>query len=583
MCAASAVGAALQSPTIDESAHLPAGLSHWQFGRFDLYQVNPHLVRTVAALPVIVAEPELRWGKYRESPFHRPEFQVGQDFIGANGQKSMLLFALGRWACLPFMILGGWICWRWSTELFGPWAGLVALGLWCFCPNLLGHGQLLSPDVPGAAMVAASAYSFRGWWREPTWSSALVAGSVLGLALLTKTTSVLLLGLFPLLWLLTPSSWWPRWRQVPQLLVMMLIGLMVLNVGYGFEGCFTKLGDYRFTSRALGATNAEHGGPETDTTGNRFAGTWLASIPVLLPENYVRGIDAQRRDFESGRLSYLCGEYRNQGWLHYYVYAMAVKMTLGFWLLAVLSVFIFLWYGVIAADWREELMILVPGLGFLAFVSSQTGFSHHLRYVFPAFPFLFIWISRVAGPAMLARRWLLGLVAGGMIWHAASCLRVYPHTLSYFNELAGGPENGAAHLLDSNIDWGQDLTFLKRWYDEHPEAHDLTVVYFGLYEPGMLYPQLKDLPRFDRAAWAQRGPQAGWYAISVNHVYGYALGGISDRPSADFVLFRHLRPVARAGYSIYIYHITEAEAARLRRELGFAEPQFQQAPEGGAL
>src|SRR5439155_22186730 len=60
----------------------------------------------------------------------------------------------------------------------------------------------------------------------------------------------------------------------------------------------------------------------------------------------------------------------------------------------------------------------------------------------------------------------------------ASSLAVFPHSLSYFNELAGGPENGPAHLLDANIDWGQDLLELKRWSDAHPAARPFHLAYF---------------------------------------------------------------------------------------------------------
>src|SRR5437773_734910 len=61
------------------------------------------------------------------------------------------------------------------------------------------------------------------------------------------------------------------------------------------------------------------------------------------------------------------------------------------------------------------------------------------------------------------------------------------NSLSYFNEMAGGPENGAAHLLDANIDWGQDLLELKRWCDAHPEARPLYLGYFGttFVDPGI--------------------------------------------------------------------------------------------------
>jgi len=37
------------SPTIDELGHLAAGIATWKLGTFDIYRVNPPLVRTIAA------------------------------------------------------------------------------------------------------------------------------------------------------------------------------------------------------------------------------------------------------------------------------------------------------------------------------------------------------------------------------------------------------------------------------------------------------------------------------------------------------------------------------------------------------
>ena len=45
------------------------------------------------------------------------------------------------------------------------------------------------------------------------------------------------------------------------------------------------------------------------------------------------------------------------------------------------------------------------------------------------------------------------------------CFAMYPHYLAYFNPLAGGPGNGYKHLVDSSLDWGQDLPGLKRWVE----------------------------------------------------------------------------------------------------------------------
>jgi hypothetical protein len=40
------------------------------------------------------------------------------------------------------------------------------------------------------------------------------------------------------------------------------------------------------------------------------------------------------------------------------------------------------------------------------------------------------------------------------------CASIAPHPLSFFNMLAGGPAAGRKLLVDSNLDWGQDLARL---------------------------------------------------------------------------------------------------------------------------
>ena len=83
-----------------------------------------------------------------------------------------------------------------------------------------------------------------------------------------------------------------------------------------------------------------------------------------------------------------------------------------------------------------------------------------MRDVLPIFPFAFVWMSKAARAFERKVRWTAVLVGGAAAWAVASSLWVYPHSLSYFNEAAGGPAGGHNHLVDSNIDWGQDLLFL---------------------------------------------------------------------------------------------------------------------------
>ena len=220
--------------------------------------------------------------------------------------------------------------------------------------------------------------------------------------------------------------------------------------------------------------------------------TWLGRLPVPLPDNYVLGLDLQRRDFESfGHDYYLGGTWSKTGWWYYYLYALAIKVPLGTWLLLPLALVARSRVGH-SASRLDELALLAPTLLILAFVSSQTGLNEHMRYVLPVFPFCFILLGGAArhlrpwgGPSRLtASRALAGaLVVSSLAWSVGVSLRYHPHGLSYFNELAGGPGDGWKHLIGSNVDWGQDLLFLKKWTDDHPEARPLKLALYGTIDP----------------------------------------------------------------------------------------------------
>lgn len=135
----------------------------------------------------------------------------------------------------------------------------------------------------------------------------------------------------------------------------------------------------------------------------------------------------------------------------------------------------------------------------------------------------------------------------------------------------GGPE----HLLDANVDWGQDLLYLKRWLAANSsEAENLKLAYFGFVNPGDVGLHHDPVPagpgpedRSKRPA-AETGPLPGWYAVSVNHVYGYRHYGGDGAPYPYFLRFR---PVATAGYSIYFYHIDLEQANAVRSEFGLPD------------
>lgn len=549
----------VNAPVYDEIAHLPSGLSHWRFGDLTLYRVNPPLMRMIASLPVLVSAPEEELAFYSDHAYARPEFAVGRRFIDVNGPNAHWHFMLGRWAQILVSVLGGWICYRWASELFGSTSGVVALTLWCFDPNLLAWGATITPDAGAAAFGVTASYMFWRWLKEGTWCMAAFACLALGLAELTKTTWIILFGLFPMIWLV----WVIGHRgleiskpKASQLLAILLGAVYLLNLGYGFEKTLQPLGAFEFISHTLGGPDAH------EIPGNRFRGTLLEVIPVPVPANYLKGIDVQKYDFEVGKWSHLCGETKKGGWWYYYLVAMAVKTPLGTIALLAMAVGLMVFRSEFRIQLCDAAVLLLPALAVLVLVSSQTGFNRYLRYVLPAFPFLLIFASSVGRAFELRKTGIAVACAICLLASVVSSLAVFPHSMSYFNLAAGGPEGGHRYLLDANIDWGQDLWELKRFLDNHPEAEPIHVAYFGFARPKHAGIEAQEVPQLLESEIGPDSPKLdpGWYAISVNHLYGYKH---HEGEEPVYAYFQRFDPVAKAGYSIYIYHIEEdSDSAR---------------------
>lgn len=575
------------SPAWDELGHLAAGLSHWQTGEFDAYRVNPPLIRSVATLPLRFVGPELTSSGASLTPFDRQEFWLAGELVRQHGSRVFVWCSIARMVCIPLSLLGGIVASRWASELFGRRAGSLAVTMWCFSPTILANAQMITPDVGAASLGLTASYAFWKWLCRPTLRRASVTGVVLGFAEAAKFTWVVLFVLWPVMWVIwrigrsgarAGCGW--RW-DVGQMVLMFAFAVCVINLAYGFEATGTRLGDFRFVSRTL--TRGTEYTPQAGESVSRncFANSWLEGVPVPLPANYVLGIDLQKRDFEEPMWSYLRGEWQKGGWWYYYLYALALKVPLGTWMLAALTAGLSVVRRTGSPGSGDEVLLLVPAIAVLLLVSSQTGFNHHFRYVLPIVPFGLVWISRAARLVDRKTPALALVVVLAAAWSVGSSLHVYPHSHAYFNELAGGPDNGARHLLDSNIDWGQDLLPFKRWLMRHPEVHPIGLAYSipnGLLDPAAVGIRCAEPPRdaeslvrTPQRSRGEFGPLPGWYAIFVRELY---------ERHRKYQYFHNFRPVERIGYTVYIYHITRDDANRVRREIGLPEVREESRAEG---
>ncbi len=200
-------------------------------------------------------------------------------------------------------------------------------------------------------------------------------------------------------------------------------------------------------------------------------------------------------------------------------------------------------------SWRSAAFLWLPVVVYLAFTFTR-GLQIGHRHLLPIYPFLFVAAGRAANLAGRAgvRVVVLALVA----WYAVGTLAVHPHYLAYFNELAGGPRNGYKRLVDSSLDWGQDLKGLRAWMDARGVAR-IKLSYFGSADPSYYGIDADALPGYSapHPVRVTREVRPGdLVAVSATNLQGVYLDP-EDRPLME--RFRRSTPIDQVGYSILIY------------------------------
>jgi hypothetical protein len=298
------------------------------------------------------------------------------------------------------------------------------------------------------------------------------------------------------------------------------------------------------------------------------ASAWIVLLAAYgfsgfpLPAPLLEGIRFQMAASSAGEFpAFLNGHWSQTGWWYYYLVALLVKTPL--------PSLAFLVVGTVAIARRRlrdpgDLWIVVPPLFLLYVLSFHYGKNYGVRYLLPAFPFFLLIAGRGVDASLRAGKYGRAAVCVLLAWQLAACTLVTPHHLAYFNELAGGPDRARRLLLDSNLDWGQDLGRLKAYLDARGVKH-VCLGYFGHVDPH-LYGIDFSLP--------PTKPTPGLCAVSANFLagYPYAVTYAGERilgvGRGVWSWFDRYRPVARVGRSIYVFDVTAEDISRASPSVG---------------
>jgi 4-amino-4-deoxy-L-arabinose transferase-like glycosyltransferase len=262
--------------------------------------------------------------------------------------------------------------------------------------------------------------------------------------------------------------------------------------------------------------------------------TMLPAIPATLLTvwagygfNIYAFIDGVREILETdmgGFNAYAMGRFTMSGWWWYFPLAIAIKTTLPLLALFILGAFD-------REHRRTYAQYAIATLAILA-ITLHSSLDIGVRYLLP----LYVPLVLAATTAVMGRMRKLAIVL--VATQIAVSAFAHPDYFPYFNAIAG--RDPSWFLIDSNLDWGQDVLRLRETLrKEHVDEIGLAL--FGPAD----YDALHFPPHHVVNPWT---PAHGWIAVS-DFSYRMTLtknGGW---------LWLQQKPYRRVGKSIRLYHL----------------------------
>jgi hypothetical protein len=545
-------GSALrESVTIDEVAHIGAGVSYLQRLDLRLNEEHPPLAKVLAALPLVLRGvhadySHISW-TVSEKFFHA---YAGQWVFGEwlltkwNNPVTTLV-----WARLPMLFLTltlGWFVYAYARRLAGNWGGLLCLSIYVSTPAFLSVGPLVHTDMAVTLFSLVTLWRFAETWKNPSRKNAVLFGLGLAGALLSKFTAGILFFAF------VASALSTRWRALPGQPVAKPEARAWRRLRWRttLQGVFlAALVVYLFYFIfSLNQT--------TDVlyrVGHSSAAVPLRRL-LMPPWLYLRGVLLVL--ITGSRPTVTLGQIYPHGVWFYFPVLFVLKSAVGFLGLLVLAPALALWQkwrpnantpvipAELAIHWRVLWISLIVFTGFCLLSRLDIGIRHF------SIPLVLFILLLAPLPQLVERLRLNAPVSGRLIEAMAGLLTLiclftavhaYPYYFPYIN--AFGLGRPAYTLVnDSNLDWNQSLPEVKRFADQHG-LQKILVDEYGFNDPTVFVPQ-SEFWDCQRATPAENGE---WAVVSASM--------IMDGHNCVWLMQYPNQPLA--GGSMYAVHLPE--------------------------
>ncbi|MDP3800226.1 MAG: glycosyltransferase family 39 protein [bacterium] len=543
------------SVTTDESPHVTAGYSYLTQNDMRLNPEHPPLMKDLAGIPLLFKNLNIDLEHYSWKTDINGQWTFGTHFLYESGNNPDEIIFNARLAVMLIFVLLGIMVYIWTKERYGAKTGLLGLFLTVFSPNIIANGRYVTTDVAAAFAFVLGTYFFVKFINNQTKKNLLFAGIAFGIAQLLKFSLIILVPLF----VFTGIVYWFISKKisfvklVASLTGIFFIGALVIWPVYQFHvwkyPVERQKADTAFTLRSYPVK------PIADAV------IWATDKPLLRSyAQYSLGLLMVFQRTGGGNTTYFLGEVNNQAWKSYFPTVYALKETIPALSLMLIALLI----GIKnifknrnrIKKWLTESFTEIVWLSFIAIywaLSIKGNLNIGVRHVLPTFPFIYMltagqisgWVKTGLKPIKVL------VVCIFAVWLGMETLNTYPYYLTYYNELAGGPDNGYKYAVDSNLDWGQDLKRLTAYVNEN-NIEKIKLDYFGGGSPE--YYLGNKYERLDANNVLQRH---GWLAVSATLLQNGRANAVKgfQGNTTSYKWLDSYTPVTKIGYSIFVYKI----------------------------
>jgi Dolichyl-phosphate-mannose-protein mannosyltransferase len=522
------------SMTWDEFFYIPSGYSYLDDDPLYTNFVHPPLIKAIMAGPAYLIYGDALYFEPVEKRFSLP---YGYEFYSHAGKNADTILFMGRMANLVLGLLLIGLIGLWAYRLWGLPAAILGMGMAALDPNIVAHASLATLDIGATFFFCLTMYSLWRFVNTPSVWRLVALGAAMGLSWLTKYVFIAI----------TTGS------------VFSVIFLLVFfgtrfDFPYSFKNKF-----YKRVASPFGKNRFLNSIPAVAIMVSVALLVFWAFYLPLEQWHLTRGLELQFMHAEQGHNSAFKGNFGSDSHADYFFVAWLFKTPL-FAIVGLLASVVLFNKG--AGFKKQHVFFLMVPVALILAAFTYLGINIGVRYILPIYPLLYVLISRLAtlfDQQYVKKAIVIGIFIAGT---AFSTLGLHPYQLSYFNELIGGPKNGHSYFVDSNLDWGQDMKDLALFMREEGLSHFTAGVFINPYMESCMYRHygirlLVDKVPKDIRQKTPRQKIEIMYAIddsTVRKLVPISIQALNN----EYLMRKHFlkrKPVARIGYSIYIYNI----------------------------